>query len=184
MIEFFIELLVYFFISPDRKRVNEYAAIIESNRHVQPKLLKQFSDRLDTRDLPEKFRKPRPELVRDGKGAKAKAKVDKCTSSYEAELQREIKDKLTDPRLCPLMAPDLSGLPPTMVVVSEFDIIRDEGLLFAHRLRESGVRTQVNIGKGFHGDFFCTFFPEWTGLNSKTGEKAIESVRPFMEQEQ
>jgi len=44
-----------------------------------------------------------------------------------------------DPRVSPLRAGDVSRLPPTAVHTAEFDPLRDEGQLYAERLRESGV---------------------------------------------
>jgi acetyl esterase len=43
----------------------------------------------------------------------------------------------------PARAPDLSGLPPTFVGVCEYDPLRDEGITFAHRLIQAGVKTEV-----------------------------------------
>lgn len=44
-----------------------------------------------------------------------------------------------DPRLSPLLAPDLSALPPTLVHSAEFDPFRDEAEAFASRLALAGV---------------------------------------------
>jgi acetyl esterase/lipase len=54
----------------------------------------------------------------------------------------------SDPRAAPLAAPDLAGLPPTTVVVCELDVLRDEGLAYAERLRASGVPTSSTVYAG------------------------------------
>ncbi len=43
----------------------------------------------------------------------------------------------------PARAEDLSGLPPAFVGVCEYDPLRDEGIVFAHRLIQAGVKTEV-----------------------------------------
>lgn len=48
-----------------------------------------------------------------------------------------------EPRVSPLRARDLSGLPPALVVVAGFDILRDESRAYARALREAGTRCEV-----------------------------------------
>lgn len=72
------------------------------------------------------------------------------TASYRAardpiltrRAMREALDAFApqdDPYALPLRAPDLSGLPRTILSVAERDPLRDEGLAFAERLRAAGI---------------------------------------------
>lgn len=54
----------------------------------------------------------------------------------------------TDPRVSPLHAADLSGLPPTVISHAGFDPLRDESRDFAQRLQAAGVEVGVNFQQG------------------------------------
>jgi len=57
-----------------------------------------------------------------------------------------------DWRASPLLAPDLSRLPPSLVLVAGYDPLRDEGVQYAQRLSESGSRaTLVSFERQIHG---------------------------------
>ena len=54
-------------------------------------------------------------------------------------------DELRDPRVSPLRASDLSGLPPAVIIVGALDPLRDEAVRYAERLREAGVHVDLRI---------------------------------------
>lgn len=57
----------------------------------------------------------------------------------------------TDPRLAPLYG-ELTGLPPAVLVVAEFDPLRDDGLAYAAALDAAGVPVEVRTFAGMiHG---------------------------------
>ena len=62
------------------------------------------------------------------------------------------EDVVLEPYCSPLRTEDLSRLPPALIVVAEYDPLRDEAVEYAARLREDGVFVDLRREKGMiHG---------------------------------
>ena len=82
------------------------------------------------------------------------AEISNCeipTEKSMVHLPSNFVEKVTDPRLSPLLAEDISGSPPTFVAISEYDVLASEATLFAKRLREAGVHVVEKRYKTYHG---------------------------------
>ena len=87
----------------------------------------------------------------------SKADLDMCIEAY---LRSPID--ATDPYASPLLAEDLSNLPPALILSSEFDPLQMDGSRYADRLADAGVAVTFTLGEGqVHGSSqFTKLLPE------------------------
>ena len=70
------------------------------------------------------------------------------------DLYKRSDDDLNNPYFAPLMAPDLSRQPDTLIISAEFDPLRDEGEAYGALLREAGNRAEIyRMSDALHGFF-------------------------------
>ncbi|AQT80842.1 lipase [Mycolicibacterium litorale] len=86
--------------------------------------------------------------------------------------------EVTDPRISPLLADDLSGLSPALVITAGFDPLRDEGELYAAKLREAGVTVDARrMGSMIHA--FINF-NALGGQVSRANAEMISALRAHL----
>ena len=81
--------------------------------------------------------------------------LDRDTLRRDLELYCPYNVPLSDPRLSPLLAEDLSNLPPAFIHTGQFDPFGDEGEAYAARLTAAGVKVHGRSHAGMIHYFYC-----------------------------
>lgn len=83
-----------------------------------------------------------------------------------------------NPLASPLLAEDLSGMPPTLIMAAEYDYLTQQAEEFAKRLTEAGVDTHFYLYRGMGHAFFehTGEFPQAEDCTDEAA-KAIRAIR-------
>ncbi len=98
-----------------------------------------------------------------------------CVYSWQLYLPRDVDRR--NPFVSPLHAEKLDGLPPTLVLTAEFDILADEGETYVERLRDAGVRVEHEEYQGMIHGFF-----QWAGVVA-AARLAMNRVVQYLQRE-
>ncbi|MBW2651913.1 MAG: alpha/beta hydrolase [Deltaproteobacteria bacterium] len=60
------------------------------------------------------------------------------------------EDDRKNPYVSPLLADDLTGLPPALIITGKYDVARDDGKAYATRLKQEGVSVRYKCFAGGH----------------------------------
>nr|XP_060615073.1 arylacetamide deacetylase-like 4 [Anolis sagrei ordinatus] len=115
---------------------------IMKNAHLPKHVWMKYRKWVNPDDIPERF--------------KGRGYVPMERPPFNQELYETIKESL-DPMYSPLLAEDdvIRRLPKTFLLTCEYDIFRDDGLLFKKRLEDNGVPvTWYHLEDEFHGSLF------------------------------
>ncbi|XP_059142071.1 arylacetamide deacetylase-like [Physella acuta] len=115
---------------------------LERNEHITPTIKRAIYSLYTSENL-------LPQLV---KTHYTPSNLDRYTTAYSDEISKVVESKVIDPFMSPLLADDLSKSSPVFILVAEYDVLRDDGLLFASRLKEANVSVTVKyVGNQSHG---------------------------------
>ena len=78
-----------------------------------------------------------------------------------------------DPAYAPILAKNLSGLPPAVIITAEFDPLRDQGMAYADRLRKAGVKVWYQC---FGGEIHCLIPAPDNGAAMKTYQQIVSAA--------
>lgn len=96
--------------------------------------------------------------------------------TIDYELKAKLAPFLNNPDFAPLMQPDLSDMPTTFISTCEYDVLRDEGYLYAQRLKNQGGKvTYRHYPDGFHT--IINFHSEL-----EVGKRALNDVVGFLKE--
>ncbi|KAJ8310846.1 hypothetical protein KUTeg_012711 [Tegillarca granosa] len=131
-----------------------------TNKHITQQLQKsKYAKYLDYKQLPTKYHITNPNLH---------------NHEENKTLSNEYQKVMLNPLYSPLMADDVSNLPPAFILTAEHDVLRDDGLFYAKRLQDSNVPVNLlHIENGYHAMFSFT--------RLKIGRKIHRQFQTFIE---
>ena len=102
------------------------------------------------------------------------------THPFSKEVYTLIKPML-DNVFAPLLAEDsvIARLPEAFILTCEFDVLRDDGLLYKKRLEDHGIKvTWCHLQEGFHGTVYLAVCGGVIAFQS--GNKGLENIVDFL----
>lgn len=147
--------------------LNKDLSVLESvmqGCHVPSDIKQRFGKWINPENIPNEF--------------KVRGFKPHLTTSFLEDVYEVVKQAL-EATFSPLMAEEdvLCRLPKTCIITCEYDVLRDDGILYKKRLEDNGVQvTWYHIEDGFHGviNLFDGF------LSFPSGKKGMDRIITFL----
>ena len=81
------------------------------------------------------------------------------SDSFKKQYVRNDTDRI-NPLVSPLYADDVSGLPEALIILGQCDILLDEGLKYARKLKDAGVSVEYKVYNGMPHGFIGNIYKE------------------------
>ncbi|XP_063001266.1 arylacetamide deacetylase-like 4 [Elgaria multicarinata webbii] len=154
-------------ISSALQYLNKDLSVLDSvmqGCHVPSDIKMRFGKWINSENIPEEF--------------KVRGYKPQTTTSFLDDVYEVVKQAL-ETTFSPLMAEDaiIGQLPKACIITCEYDVLRDDGILYKKRLEDNGVPvTWYHIEDGFHGviNLFDGF------LSFPSGKKGVDSIVTFL----
>ncbi|CAM9749455.1 unnamed protein product [Bubo scandiacus] len=133
--------------------------------HIPPDMRLKYRKWVSPDNIPEKF--------------KARGYKPHKPREFKAEVFEKVK-RLCEPNLCPLLVEDavVQQLPESFILTCEYDVLRDDGLLYKKRLEDNGVRvTWYHLEDGFHG---VIGLYDYRRLSFPAGKRGLDRIVKFI----
>lgn len=149
----------------------DYMADFLDNKHTSPVLKKSvYASRVDPKWY-----------IKDYIRSEHLKSMTKLSDFGDLKLSGDFEKTLLDPLFAPLMASDddYKGLPLTYVLTAGYDVLRDDGIIYAQRLKSVGVDVHLaHYHEGFHGMIFFFRGP----IAFDVGKRAMHDLVVFLRQ--
>ncbi|NXA53963.1 ADCL4 protein, partial [Nothocercus julius] len=151
------------------KYLNKDQSVLDEvlkSAHIPRDLELKYKEWLNPDNIPEDF--------------KPKDYQQRKENQFSEDLYRLAKPML-EPFFSPLLAEDtvIAQLPETFILSCEFDVLRDDALLYKKRLEDHGIKvTWCHLEQGFHGIIFLANYGRITSF--KTANKGLQMIVEFL----
>ena len=140
--------------------------LMDHNAHIPDNVRKsKISKYVNNQMLPAEFQK-------------SKMAAPRMEVPVNETLYKRMASVLVDPLFCPMFADDVSGVPPAFIHAAEFDVLRDDALMYSSKLKKAGVKVTEYISRGGYHSEISTFGLHF--LNPETGKRALAASFKFM----